>query len=60
MNEATPIIEQVFLADPELIERLETLISVSSHIYASLLFVIGIVTSVLVLLLLYKAWKILF
>lgn len=63
----TEVIDQVYLADPELISQLDwitgqldQLISISSHTYAALLFVIGVATSILVLVLLYKAWKILF
>lgn len=63
----TEVIEQVYLADPELISQLDwitgqldQLISISSHTYVALLFVIGVATSALVLVLLYKAWKILF
>ena len=58
-NESVQVV-QTFVADPEVITRLDSLISLNEHIYALFLFLIGVVASVAVMIFLYRAIKQLF
>ena len=58
-NESVQVV-QTLVSDPEVITRLDSLISLNEHIYVLFLFLIGVVASVAVMIFLYRAIKHLF